>query len=332
MINNKIESSLIQIIPERINLKKYNPQKTNEQTITICNNCNIPLILYLYSSDSNILILKETSIKIGIKQKKTLSFIISDKNYYKNKKNLSKPKKLFIFIKNDLIEEKFEVILSYTNIDNSSYSENKNNKMKSYITLNNQNKNRDKLFSYENKNKIIPNNIKKTNLRKILKNHFNIQSDSNRLKTINQRNNEMYENNNNTKEYLNNSISDLRKQISYLKEILENSKLKINQLDFRNSNYYKKLEKENCISFFIIGNNKRDTFLKKFEINYDNERTKRELYEYQNQILKDENDKLKNLVSFLENRLLPYEQHSFQNQNNNYNRNKNYIINNYNFK
>ena len=76
MINNKIETTLIKIIPESITLKKYYPGKTNEQTITICNNCNIPLILSLISSDSSMLILRESSIKIGVMQKKALSFII----------------------------------------------------------------------------------------------------------------------------------------------------------------------------------------------------------------------------------------------------------------
>ena len=70
MTNHKKETTLMQIIPGCVNLKNYYPEKINEQIITILNNCNIPLILFLTSSDSNILILKEPSIKIGKKQKK----------------------------------------------------------------------------------------------------------------------------------------------------------------------------------------------------------------------------------------------------------------------
>ena len=156
MISSRNESALIQIIPESINIKKYDPEKINKQIITIKNNCNIPLILSLSSSDSSILILRESSIKICIKQDKTLSFIISDKNYGKNKRHLTKPKKLFIFIKNDLIEEKFEVILSYITNDNLYYSENKKLKTKSYLSYSNNNKKKKiKLFSDENNKKII---------------------------------------------------------------------------------------------------------------------------------------------------------------------------------
>ena len=321
MINNKIETTLIKIIPESITLKKYYPGKMNEQTITICNNCNIPLILSLISSDSSMLILRESSIKIGVKQKKALSFIISDKNYIKNKKNLKKPKKLFIFIKNDLLEEKFEIILSYNTLDNLSFSENKNMKSKNFFSFNKQNK-QIKLFSNEKKK--IVGMKKNNNFNNAIKNNMRVESYNNRFHLLNTEN---YNNNNektHESEYLNNAVLEMRNQISYLKQMLEHSQMKINQL--QNKNYhFMNLKEEKPISFFIIGYKNKDIKYKK----YDFDNPQRELYQYQN-LIKDEDNKFNNMVTYLENKFLSKEP-VLRYRNNNFHQNQNYIINNYNY-
>ena len=318
MIKNKIDTTLIQLIPEYLNIKSYNPDKTNEQTITIRNNCNVPLILYLNSSDSSILLLKESSIKIGKKQKKTISFIIKDKNYSKNKKIFGKPKKIYIFLKNDLIEEKFEITLSYYNNDNYLFSENKSGKNSRMIPFHSQNKFR--FNSNENRfKKIIPKNIQKVNLNRIIKNDEIINFDPNE----NLNNNLMNDERILESEYVSNAVEDLRNQILYLKQMLEHSQMKIQMLQIQRENFLSRLNIENCISFFVIGNkvyNKKHGF----------DKSKKDIYEYQNIILKEENEKLNQMVNHLQKKLLSYE-HEFYNQNNNYNRNKNYIINNYNY-
>ena len=291
MINSKVETTLIQIIPETLILKRYYPNKINEQTITIRNNCSIPLILSLSSSDSNILILKESSIKIGIKQKKSLSFIISDKNYIKNKKNL-KPKKIYIFMKNDLLEEKFEIILSYNSLDNLSLSENKNMKTKHYFSFN-KNNNKKKLFSNEKREiKEESKNIKKMNFNNIMR----IESNDNRFGYINSENNYNDEKAN-EREYLNNAVMEMRNQISYLKQMLEHSQRKIHQLQLQNKNFhFINLIKEKSISFFINRSTDREMKYKK----YQNIRSKREYYGYKNRMLNKENNKLNNMIMYLE--------------------------------
>ena len=322
MIKNKIDTTLIQIIPEYLNIKAYNPDKTNEQTITVRNNCNIPLILYLNSSDSSILLLRESSIKIAKKQKKTISFIIKDKNYSKNKKIFGKPKKVYIFLKNDLIEEKFEITLSYYNYENTIFSESKNGKNSRLISFNSQNKYR--FNSNESRpKKIIPKNIKKINLTKVIKDEdpFNFDMNEN-FNNFDFMNNEerMTES-----EYLNNAVQDLRNQILYLKQMLERSQMKIQKLQIQKENYFNQLNRENCISLFYIGNkiyNKKHGF----------DKSKKEINEYQNMILKEENEKLNKMVDYLQKKVFYYErEHDFYNQNNNYNRNKNYIKNNYDY-
>ena len=291
MINNKNETTLIQIIPETLILKRYYPNKINEQTITIRNNCNIPLIISLSSSDSNILILKESSIKIGIKQKKSLSFIISDKSYINSKKNL-KPKKLYIFMKNDLFEEKFEIILAYNSLDNLSLSENKNMKSKNIFSINKHNKEK-KLFSNEKREKIgVSKNIKKIELNNIMI----IESDDNRHGFINSESNYNDEKAN-EREYLSNAVMEMRNQISYLKQMLEHSQRKIQHLQLQNKNFhFINLTKEKSISFFINRSIDKEMRYKKYACIKSN----RELYGYKKRISKDENNKLNNMVMYFE--------------------------------
>ena len=259
MINSKIETTLIQIIPESLILKRYFPNRINEQTITIRNNCNIPLILSLTSSDSNILILKESSIKIGIKQKKSLSFIISDKNF-KNKNNM-KPKKLYIFMKNDLLEEKFEIILSYNSLDNLSLSENKNMKNKNFFSFNKLNKIK-KISSNGKREKIdVSKDIKNLNLNNIM----NIEGDDNRIRLINSANNYNDEKAS-EREYLANEVMEMKNQISFLKQKLEHSQRQIHQLQLQNKNlHFINLVKEKTTSFFINRNTDKETEYKRHE-------------------------------------------------------------------
>ena len=326
MNNNKIETTLIQIIPEYLNLKSYYPDKLNEHTITIRNNCNVPLILFLSSSDSNILLLKESSIKIGKKQKKSISFIIKDKNFSKNKKITGKPKKVYIFIKNDLIEEKFEITLSYYSYENSLLSEIKRGKNKGILSFNSQIKYRFNSNDSRAK-KIIPKSIKKVNLNKVIKKDMKSEAISNfgfnqNLSSFNFINDEekMTES-----EYLNNAVQDLRNQILYLKQMLEHSQMKIQQLQLQKDNYFNNLMEEKCISLFVNGDNLNNIYNQNYGFGGPND----EIYEYQNILLKDENEKLVRMVKYLEKKLLYYQQ-NYLNQNNNYSRSKNFIINNYN--
>ena len=293
MNTSKTETTLIKIIPKYIKIKNYNPDKIKEQTITIRNNCNIPLILFLSSSDSNILLLKDSSIKIGKKQKKSISFTIKDKNYSKNKKTFARPKKLYIFIKNDLFEEKFEITLSYNNFDNFVFSENKSGVNK-IINFNSQNQKRFSSKENQSKKLAIPKSIKKINLNKIIRNdekinNFNMINDEQKLSE---------------NDYINNAVEDLRKQILYLKQMLEHSQMKIQQLQKQKECYFNELRAEKSVSFFIYGNKYNIIYNKKFGF----DQPKKYNYEYQNILLKNENEKLNKRVNYLEKKLMACEQ------------------------
>ena len=112
--NNKINNAFVQIIPEKIDITNYSNDKLRK-ILTIQNNCNIPLIFHFTPSDSSFILLTDNTVRISPKSKKKIAFIISDnlyKTFYKNKL-FFKPKKLYIFIKNDFVEEKVEILLSY---------------------------------------------------------------------------------------------------------------------------------------------------------------------------------------------------------------------------
>ena len=261
-----IDNTFIQIIPEKINIENYSKNQLNK-TFIISNNCNISLLLYLSPSDSDFIFLKDSSIRIGPKSKKKISFSVMDK-YYKNitnNKTLLKPKKLYIMIKNDIIDEKIEIILSYyskKNILNTSYN---------------------KVFLSPK----VHNNINTTYTIPFL-------SQSNKFELTRNLNYEMevpIQNMN-----LNDAVLDLKNKVLYLKNMLEKSEIKIKKLEKRS--FFGKLKKINSDSFCIKGNHMNDIYINKLKNNRIN-------YGYLNnnyQRLK--NDELNMMV---ENKLREYE-------------------------
>ena len=91
--NNKINNAFVQIIPEKIDITNYSNDKLRK-SLTIQNNCNIPLIFHFTPSDSSFILLTDNTVRISPKSKKKIAFIISD--------NLSSPTSLNIFVRNDL--------------------------------------------------------------------------------------------------------------------------------------------------------------------------------------------------------------------------------------
>ena len=300
--NNKIDNTFIQIIPEKINITNYSNTKLSK-SLTIRNNCNVPLIFHLTPSDSNFILLTDNSIRISPKKSKKISFTISDKLYktFYKEKLLLKPKKLYIFIKNDLVEEKVEIVLSYYSNDN--YNE--------YPNQINNNIDIDGLdFNFH----LIPGGINDINHNNINISPQNYQNHNFLFKNNNNRNYEdVYENNFKQEEKL--YQKDYLTKINYLSKMLEKSQRKIKQLQMQKNYFYGKLKKQKSQSFLIKGKKQNKTN-----------------YKYQNDILKAKNNKLNNMVIVLQNKLTQYKMElRKQKSDYNFNKNKNYIINNYNY-
>ena len=103
---------------------------------------------------------------------------------------------------------------------------------------------------------------------------------------------------------INNAVEDLRKQILYLKQMLEHSQMKIQQLQKQKEYYFNELRAEKSVSFFIYGNKYNIIYNKKFGF----DQPKKYNYEYQNILLKNENEKLNKRVNNLEKKLMACEQ------------------------
>ena len=280
MLNNKIDNTFVQIIPEKMKIENYTSNKLNK-ILTFINNCNITLNIYLTPSDSNLITLTETSIRISPKSKKEISFSITDnlfKSFSKNK-ILIKPKKLHIYIKNDLIEEKVEILLLY-------YCRKNNFEFKNYNIDDNFN------FNY-NDNILLSDDINNTDI--FPRNFQNRNFIYNNIQNYNDINiNNFYD-----EEELCDK-NDYINKILNLNKILKKSKSIIKQLQMQKNNFRGKLRKQKIGYIYI-----------KSDIN------KEQNYKMENEILKAKINKLNNMVINLENKLMKYKQELNRQKNNN---------------
>ena len=160
-MSEKNHPNLITIIPECINISHFIPGKIYKPFFTIYNTCNIPIILNLRSSDRNKIILNDNLIRLEVNQSKKINLIIQDNVNYSSGKIPSK-KKLYISLKGEFIEEKYDINLIYfTNdteqsLDNESNIEGLSNLASEYLkhgnTEFNDNSNKNKNIDNENKN------------------------------------------------------------------------------------------------------------------------------------------------------------------------------------
>ena len=160
-MSEKNHPNLITIIPECINISHFIPGKIYKPFFTIYNTCNIPIILNLRSSDRNKIILNDNLIRLEVNQSKKINLIIQDNINYSSGKIPSK-KKLYISLKGEFIEEKYDINLIYfTNdteqsLDNESNIEGLSNLASEYLkhgnTEFNDNSNKNKNIDNENKN------------------------------------------------------------------------------------------------------------------------------------------------------------------------------------
>ena len=108
-----LQPNLLTIVPGSINIENFIPGRVYKETLTIYNTCKIPIIINLRASDKSKLILSKSLLRIEVNDSKKVDLVIQDKINYSSKKLPTTPKKLFIHIKGELIEEKYEINLMY---------------------------------------------------------------------------------------------------------------------------------------------------------------------------------------------------------------------------
>ena len=119
MTTEEMRPNLLTVVPGNINIENFVPGRVYKETLMIYNTCNVPIVINLKSSDKSKLSISETKLRIGVNQAKKLDLLIQDKINYKYIKTPTKQKKLFIHMKGDLIDVKYEINLLY-------YDKNKN--------------------------------------------------------------------------------------------------------------------------------------------------------------------------------------------------------------
>ena len=234
-MSEKNHPNLITIIPECINISHFIPGKIYKPFFTIYNTCNIPIILNLRSSDRNKLILNDNLIRLEVNQSKKINLIIQDNVNYSSGKIPSK-KKLYISLKGEFIEEKYDINLIYfTNeteqsLDTESNIEGLSNLASEYLKHGNT-----EFIDNSNKNKNIDNENKNEREVNIKNNKISFESNTpiNSSKNIISFNSQFENNkkNNDLKKNDNNNIN----------------KNNINNLNYNNNN--------NSVNNFNINNN-----------------------------------------------------------------------------
>ena len=278
-MSEKNHPNLITIIPECINISHFIPGKIYKPFFTIYNTCNIPIILNLRSSDRNKLILNDNLIRLEVNQSKKINLIIQDNVNYSSGKIPSK-KKLYISLKGEFIEEKYDINLIYfTNeteqsLDTESNIEGLSNLASEYLKHGNT-----EFIDNSNKNKNIDNENKNEREVNIKNNKISFESNTpiNSSKNIisfnsqfenNKKNNDLKKNDNNNINKNNNN------NLNY-----NNNNNSINNFNINNNYKNKKFFENNSViqknnNFQIIGrksnleilNIKAKTLLEKMQI------------------------------------------------------------------
>ena len=307
MSSEQMRPNLLTVVPGNINIENFVPGRVYKETLMIYNTYNVPIVLNLKSSDKNKLTISESKMRIGVNQSKKLDLIIQDKLNYKYTKTPVKLKKLFIHMKGDLIDEKYEINLIYyqknnpkNNINNMRIQNNQNiinNQgvhMKNKYSFNNPNngyltENPNNHLHYENNSENIPNSYQNTFYEEfktpIQNRNYTDQKNQSSYMSIEKNDNEEIV-------ALKNIINDLLNKINNLTPLL--NQCKSNQL------YNKNQLSISHNFFYIFGNNTIKEIHNKYKIddNIDNERLIS-----RNKILELENSTLLFRIKCLEKKL-----------------------------
>ena len=330
MSEDEMKPNLLTVIPGNITIENFVPGRVYKETLMIYNTCNVPIVINLKSSDKSKLSISDSKLRIGVNQSKKLDLLIQDKMNYKYIKTPIKQKKLFIHMKGDLIDVKYEINLLYydknknhisqrNNFNQNFIQNNRLNQMDNEIPnqmmmnnlysdfpqeylaenpdnlINNQNINNLNFQNYNNENPHY-NNQEKIN--------FNINQNNNN-KNINEKIKTPFisfrQNDNEEVISLKNIINELAEKVTYLQSLLEQK-----QFNLKNNN--KKILNISRNSFFIFGTNIEKDIKNKYKLD-DNIEIQSIISK--NKILELENSTLLYRIKSLEKKLSLFESNNY---------------------
>ena len=330
MSEDEIKPNLLTVIPGNITIENFVPGRVYKETLTIYNTCNVPIVINLKSSDKSKLSISDSKLRIGVNQAKKLDLLIQDKMNYKYIKTPIKQKKLFIHMKGDLIDVKYEIDLLYYNKNKTNisqrinYNQNfinnnqlnlMNNEIPNQMMMNNLHSDFPQEYLTENPNILINNqNINNLNFQNYNnenphynnqeKINFNINQNNNN-KNINEKIKTPFisfrQNDNEEVISLKNIINELAEKVTYLQSLLEQK-----QFNLKNNN--KKILNISRNSFFIFGTNIEKDIKNKYKLD-DNIEIQSIISK--NKILELENSTLLYRIKSLEKKLSLFESNNY---------------------
>ena len=339
MSEDEMKPNLLTVIPGNITIENFVPGRVYKETLMIYNTCNVPIVINLKSSDKSKLSISDSKLRIGVNQSKKLDLLIQDKINYKYIKTPIKQKKLFIHMKGDLIDVKYEINLLYYDKNKNHISQRNNfnqyfihnnrlnqmdNEIPNQMVMNILNSDFPQEYLTENPNKLYNNqNINNPNFQNYYNNneypHYNnnekikFNRNQNITKNINENNTMPFIslNSNDNKEVisLKNIINDLAGKVTYLQSLLEQK-----QTNFKKDE--KKMLSISNDSFYIFGTNIENEIKNKYKLD-DNIEIQRILSK--NKILELENSTLLYRIKSLEKKLSLYSNNNANNLKNNEN-------------
>ena len=326
MSDDQMRPNLLTVIPGNITIENFVPGRVYKESLMIYNTCNVPIVINLKSSDKSKLSISESKLRIGVNQAKKLDLLIQDKINYKYIKTPTKQKKLFIHMKGDLIDVKYEINLLYYDknkinsqrkIFNQNFMNNNNrlnqigNEIPNQMIMNNQYTDIPQGYLTEN-----PNNfINKQNINfTIAENYNNQYSSKNNNDNIN--NNVINNNNLNNEDIisympieqhdskevmsLKNIINELSEKVVYLQSLFNQKQSNVKNID---ENTNKNVLNISRNSFYIFGSGLEKEIKNKYKLD-DNIEIQRILSK--NKILELENSSLLYRIKCLEKKLSLY--------------------------
>ena len=326
MSEDEIKPNLLTVIPGNITIENFVPGRVYKETLMIYNTCNVPIVINLKSSDKSKLSISDSKLRIGVNQAKKLDLLIQDKMNYKYIKTPIKQKKLFIHMKGDLIDVKYEINLLYYDKNKNHISQRNNfnqnfmnnnrlnqmdNEIPNQMMMNNLYSDFPQEYLTENPNKLYNNqNINNPNFQNYYNNneypHYNnnekikFNRNQNITKNINENNTmpfiSLNSNDNEEVISLKNIINDLAGKVTYLQSLLEQK-----QTNFKKDE--KKMLSISNDSFYIFGTNIENEIKNKYKLD-DNIEIQRILSK--NKILELENSTLLYRIKSLEKKLSLY--------------------------
>lgn len=101
------------LVPKSINIDNFIPGRIYKETLMIHNTYNFPVIINIKPSDKSLISLNKPIVKVEPNNFQKITITIQDRTNYSKIKLPLKPKKLFLYLNGQYLEDTYEINLNY---------------------------------------------------------------------------------------------------------------------------------------------------------------------------------------------------------------------------